>query len=81
MTAMIGLYWWKSHAEKFPNWCCLYSLHLLLQTVFSVLANSFSSRQEAALEDYSQLSIMLQYNSEKFFFLRVFVRIVVVYQE
>ena len=29
---------------------------------FSLLANSFSSNQERAMEDYIQLSVMLQYN-------------------
>ena len=35
---------------------------------FSILANSFSSRQEAALEDYIQLSVMWQYNFSNIFF-------------
>ena len=29
---------------------------------FSILTNSFSSQQESSLEDYIQLSVMLQYN-------------------
>ena len=88
MTALIGLYWWQKSFQTGMNhlsWLCLYSLHLLLQKcVFSILANSFSSRQKAALEDYTQLSIILCCSiiSEKvtlFFhncFLRVFVRII-----
>ena len=49
----------------------LFKLVLLVQPssaaadcVFSILANYFSSRQEAALEDYIQLSVMLQCRKE-----------------
>ena len=35
------------------------------ERVFTLLSSSFGSRQESALEDYSQLSIMLQYNRRK----------------
>ena len=33
--------------------------------VFSILSNSFASQQESSLEDYVQLSVMLQYNYQK----------------
>jgi len=32
---------------------------------FSILSNSFASQQESSLEDYVQLSVMLQYNYQK----------------
>ena len=40
------------------SWCS----SAAVECVLSILANSFSSRQEAALEDYIQLNVMLQYN-------------------
>lgn len=64
--------WWKSHGEKLATWYESFKLVLLVQPssaaaerVFSILANTFSSKQEAALEDYIQLSVMLQYNYRK----------------
>ena len=64
--------WWKSHGEQFKTWLEAFKLILLVQPssasaerVFSLLANSFSSRQESCLEDYVQLSVMLQYNHRK----------------
>ena len=32
------------------------------ERVFSILTNTFSSQQESSLEDYIQLSVILQYN-------------------
>ena len=64
--------WWKSHGEEFTTWYESFKLVLLVQPssavaerVFSILANSFSSKQESALEDYFQLSVMLNYNYRK----------------
>ena len=66
--------WWKSHEENgtLPNWTRSCRLVLLVQPssgaaehVFSVLTNSFSAQQESSLEDYKQLSVMLQYNYRK----------------
>lgn len=61
--------WWKSHGEQFKTWLEAFKLVLLVQPssasverVFSLLANSFTSQQESSLEDYIQLSVMLQYN-------------------
>ena len=58
--------WWKSHGEQFKTWLEAFKLIVLVQPssasaerVFSLLANSFSSQQESALEDYIQLSVML----------------------
>ena len=62
--------WWKSHEADLPNWAKVCRLMLLVQPssaaserVFSILSNSFSSQQESSLEDYIQLSVMLQYNN------------------
>ena len=35
------------------------------EPVFSILASSFGKQQESSLEDYIQLSVMMQYNYEK----------------
>jgi len=63
------LQWWKFHQLELPKWAEACSLVLLMQPssaaaerVFSILSNSFSSRQELSLEDYIELSVMLQYN-------------------
>ena len=59
--------WWKSHGEEFTTWYESFKLVLLVQPssaaaerVFSILANSFSYKQESALEDFVQLSVILQ---------------------
>ena len=64
--------WWKSHADMLPHWAQSFKLVLLVQPssaaterVFSILANSFSAQQESSLEDYIQLSVMMQYNYRK----------------
>jgi len=56
----------------FKTWLKVFKLVLLVQPssasaehVFSLLINSFSSQQESTLEDYVQLSVMLQYNYRK----------------
>ena len=36
------------------------------ERVFSLLFNSFSSRQDSSLEDYVELSVTIQYNSRLF---------------
>ena len=61
--------WWKSHEDDLPHWAQSCKLVLLVQLssaaaerVFSILSNSFSERQESSLEDYIELSVMLQYN-------------------
>ena len=63
------LEWWKGHEQELPHWAAAFKLIALIQPssaacerVFSLLANSFSSNQERAMEDYIQLSVMLQYN-------------------
>ena len=62
------LKWWQTHEEKLPTWAEVCKLILLLQPssaaaerVFSILS-TFSALQESSLEDYIQVSVMLQYN-------------------
>ena len=58
--------WWKSHEAELQNWTKGLRLVLLVQPSLAaaerVFPNSFSSFQESSLEDYIQLSVMLQYN-------------------
>ena len=63
------LHWWKAHESTLPKWAEATRKVLLLQPssaaaerVFSILSNSFSSHQDSSLEDYIELSVMLQYN-------------------
>ena len=62
--------WWNNHQNDLPAWAEACKLVLLVQPssasaerVFSLLENSFSSRQNSSLEDYISLSVMLQYNA------------------
>ena len=62
------LLWWRGHTD-IESWCNALRKVLLVQPssaaaerVFSLLQNSFSDRQERALEDYIEAAIMLQYN-------------------
>jgi hypothetical protein len=58
--------WWKDHTDDLPCWSAAAAKILLVQLqrneFFSLLQNSFGSFQDAALTDYLQASIMLQYN-------------------
>ena len=63
-----AIIWWKSHANKLPKWAEVFRLVLLVQSssaaaerVFSILQR-FNDQQQSSLEDYIELSIMLQYN-------------------
>ena len=63
------LEWW-SHQHELPNWSKACKTALLIQPssaaaerVFSLLKNCFKVNQASALEDYTETSIMLQYNS------------------
>ena len=65
------IWWWKLHEEKLPTWTRICKLVFLVQPssaaaerVFSMFTN-FSSQQESSLEDYLQVSILLQYNYRK----------------
>ena len=64
------LEWWESNEERLPNWASAFKKLVLVQPssaaaerVFSLLSKSFSKLQTRSLEDYVQLSIMLQYNN------------------
>ena len=55
---------------KLLKWASACKRALLLQSssaaaggVFSILSNSFNSQQETSLEDYTELSVILQYNN------------------
>ena len=65
------LEWWSQHSEEVPSWAIACKQVLLLQPssaaserVFSLLQNSFNNRQEQALEDYIETSLILQYNNK-----------------
>ena len=69
-SAIDPIAWWKNQEYRLPNWsqACKYATLIqpssaAAERVFSLLANSFTSSQESALEDYIQASVMLQYNS------------------
>ena len=60
--------WWKSHAMELPKWANAFRLVLLVQPssaaaerVLSILQH-FTAQQQSSLEDYLELSVMLQYN-------------------
>ena len=63
------LQWWEKQEEKLPHWSAACQQVLLCQPssaaverVFSALKNSFGDQQGRALEDYVELSLMLQHN-------------------
>ena len=69
-TSVEPLAWWNGHESQLPNWATACKRVLLLQPssaaaerVFSLLSNSFTSQQESSLEDYTELSVILQYNN------------------
>ena len=64
--------WWKAKEENnsLLKWVQAFKLILLMQPssaaaecVFSLLNKSFNTSQESAMEDYIQLSVMMQYNN------------------
>ena len=64
------LLFWKRHESDLPNWSRAARQVLLVQLssaaserVFSLLKNSFGDRQNSALQDYIEASLMLQYNN------------------
>ena len=64
--------WWKLHEHELPNWAYAFRLVLLVQPtsaaaerVFSLLSSSFGAQQASSLEDYVELSVMLQYNRNR----------------
>lgn len=60
--------WWKSHVLELPKWAHAFQMVLLVQPssataerVFSIVQH-FSAQQQSSLEDYLELSVMLQYS-------------------
>lgn len=71
-TKISVLEWWKRNANDLPHWADATKKIFLLQpssaaaeSVFSLLVNSFGEQQNNSLQDYIQLSIMLQLTSVK----------------
>ena len=65
------LNWWKRHSTDLPNWANAARKVALVQPssaaaervhVFSLLNSSFGSQQDLSLQDYTECSLMLQYN-------------------
>ena len=61
--------WWKNNADELPFWSAAAKLSLLLQpssasseSVFSILTTRFGHLQNLMLQDYTECSLMLQYN-------------------
>ena len=61
--------WWKHHSADIPMWARTFRKVALIQPssaaaerVFLLLQSSFGKQQEQSLEDYIQLSVMMQYN-------------------
>lgn len=63
--------WWKRHDEQdLPYWSSALKDILLVkpssaafERVFSLLQHSFNNQQYSSLEDYIEVSLMLQYNN------------------
>ena len=69
VTKIDILEWWVKNEEKLPNWAAAYKKIVLCQPssaaterIFSILKISFNADQNLALEDYIELSLMLQCN-------------------
>ena len=65
------LVWWAAHRDTLPHWVALVRKLLLVQPssaaaerVFSFL-NALSPKQEGALEDYIEGSVMIRYNNNQ----------------
>ena len=58
--------WWKNHQNDLPRWSVAFisvkPSSATSERVFSLLANSFQCQQSSSLEDYIEVSLMLQYN-------------------
>lgn len=64
--------WWSAQERALPNWSAAVKKILLIQPssasaerVFSILQNTFSNQQDAALEETVEASVMLRYNGNK----------------
>ena len=65
--------WWKSHFTELSKWAGAFRYIVVVQPssaaterVFSIL-QGFTAQQQSSLEDYIELSVMLQYNSRSIF--------------
>ena len=61
--------WWKYRSADMPMWARSLRKIALIQLsseaaerLFSLFQSSFGKQQERSLEDYIQLSVMMQYN-------------------
>ena len=66
---MAPLDWWERHVHNLPHWSAAVRKIVLVQPssaaaerVFSILKASFNEQQDGALQDYLEVSLMLQYN-------------------
>ena len=64
--------WWSGQEWALPNWLAAVKKILLTQPssasaerVFSILQNTFSKQQDAALEETVEASVMLRYIGNK----------------
>lgn len=67
---VVPLDWWQRNSVDLPHWSAAARLVVLVQPssisaewVFSLLNNSFSDQQESGLQDYIEISLMLQLNN------------------
>ena len=68
---MDTLEWWRRHEESLPYWTAAFRKVLLVQPssaaaerVFSLMKATFTDQQDCALQDYLEVSLMLQYNKD-----------------
>ena len=68
-TEIDPLAWWKCHATELPKWAEAFRYIVLVQPssaaaerVLSIL-QGFTAQQQSSLEDYVELSVMLQYST------------------
>ena len=65
-TGINPLAWWKQRSSDLPNWASIVLLILPssaeAERVLSLLACSFGANQGCTLQDYIEVSLMLQYN-------------------
>ena len=61
------LQWWKHYQNDFPRWSAALKSVILVQPssatserVFSLVVNLFQCQQSSLLEDYIEVSLMLQ---------------------
>ena len=79
VTKIDILDWWVKNADKLQSWATAYKKIMLCQPssavserIFSLLRSSFSDNQNLALEDYIEVSLMLQCNKREYLFCNQF---------